>query len=137
MIAVWLQIACGIVAPMDESNQFMQVGWNSLLSMDPNEMVIQQYVVGAGGQAEAISGLTDEFLTAIRTTPSGSDAIGDFSSAILGTHQAVDELSSTYTLPNSHSDWWRESSTGLFYGNNSGENPLPGGNLASLQPTNQ
>jgi hypothetical protein len=137
LIPVWAADSRGIVAPMDEFNQFMQVGWNSLLSMDPNEMVIQQYIAGAGGQAEAISGLTEEFLTAIKTTPSGSDAIGDFSSAILGTHQAMDELGSTYTLPNSHSYWWRDSSTGLFYGNNSGENPLPGGNLASLQPTNQ
>ena len=136
----WEATLDAVSAPQNEFSEYSEMGWNALGSMSANPAFIQRYLQGAGESSAALSrSLNDSFfpaLDSIQQSQSNLDAtFQGLSDATLGFHQEVDSNGQTYTVPNSHSNWYVGSSTGNLYGTNTGGPPPADENVVSLQPS--
>jgi hypothetical protein len=123
-VTPWLAAYASIAAPEQEFDEFGKLGASLLSTARVNEQWFNNEV----GKGAKISGQLTESSEAFFHNLEG------WSEVRRGTHAEQDDSGNTYEVPNSHSNWWRNPSSGLFVGTNISGNPLPGENLVQLRP---
>jgi hypothetical protein len=125
-LPIWDADLLAVTAPTEEFNaEYAELAWNSLGSMRADSTFVQKYTQGLGRSSAFLSeSYNESFFSALRSIQQSQDNLDagfqGLSEATLGVHDVTDPNGNRYSVPNSHSNWYRGVNSGLFYGSDTG-----------------
>lgn len=137
-IPMWDADWLAVTAPTDRFDRaYAELAWNALGTMIANPVFVQNYIQAAGKSSAFLSqSYNESFFSSLRAIQQSQNSLDagfqGMSDATLGVHQVRDPNGNTYTVPNSHNDWYVGLNSGHFYGSNTGK-PGASEELISLQ----